>query len=688
MAARRGRADLPRASKHAPRGPLEAPPRKARPARMTQPPPSSLQRLLGPDGPLAALHPGGPEAYEHRPQQLVMAAAVERALSEGRHALVEAGTGVGKSYAYLVPLLRYAAEHGVTVAVATSTIALQEQLVRKDLPLLARALPFPVDFTLVKGRGNYLCRRRMDIALEDEEGALVTDEPLEQLRAIAAWADRVHDGSRQSLPFRPRGDVWERVRAESGNCLGRACEHYERCAWQASRRRAAEAKLLVLNHHVLLADLALRRAGHSFLPDLAALVIDEAHDLEDVACQHLGVRVGSAGVRQVLGRLWSGTRRKGLLGHPALAALKGDVGQLRAAARHRFAAWADYAGAAGLRGLDVGDVLDEELSEGFLDLASALDEASKDLADLGRRLEVISRARSLRDLGEALRVVARGEMNGQVRWIEAGPGDSATLCQSPVDVAPALAEVLFEAVPSVVLTSATLASGDPPSFEIVRTRLGVPMPIEVCIGSPFDYRELVRLVVRADLPDPVREPRLFEESLPGAVLDALRRTDGGALVLFTSVRSLERTAQALEGDIADAGWALHVQGRDQERPQLLEAFRASGGVLFGLASFWQGVDVPGAALRHVVITRLPFEVPTHPLQVARHRLAEERGGDAFRDVSLPVAALRLRQGFGRLVRRRDDRGMVTLLDPRAVTRRYGAWLLAGLPPCEREVVRG
>jgi ATP-dependent DNA helicase DinG len=623
-----------------------------------------------------------------------MAAAVDRALVEGRHALLEAGTGVGKSYAYLVPLLRHAAEQDVTVAVATSTIALQEQLVRKDLPLLQRALPFDVSFTLVKGRGNYLCRRRLDLALDEEQGTpdlagLGTDEPVAQLRAIAAWAGGAHDGSRQGLPFRARGDVWDRVRAESGNCLGRACRHYEGCAYQASRRAAHEARLLVLNHHVLMADLALRRSGATFLPDIGALVVDEAHDLEDTACRHLGARVSAGGVRQVLGRLWSGSRRRGLLGDPALAELRRDVAELRTRARHLFERLAEaiQPRSGGVRGLGPDEIVEEDLSEGLLDLAGALDEVARSIQDPGKRLEVQARVRTLRDLSEGVQAIARGETAGQVRWIESSGGDQSALCQAPVDVAPALREVLFEAVPSVVLVSATLASGDPPSFGFVRDRLGVPQPQECRIGSPFDYATQVRMVVRGDLPDPGRDAQRFEDALPAAILEAVRRTDGGALVLFTSVRSLERAADRLAGPVGDAGWDLLVQGRDLERPALLEAFRETSGVLLGLASFWQGVDVPGHALRHVVITRLPFEVPTHPLQVARHRLAEERGGDAFRDVSLPLAALRLRQGFGRLIRRRDDRGMVTLLDPRLLTRRYGAFLLASLPPCEREIVR-
>ncbi len=549
-------------------------------------------------------------------------------------------------------------------------------------------MPFEFDFALVKGRGNYLCRRRLDLAMDEEGPSLVADDAADQIRAIAAWAGGPHDGSLQSLAFRPDHDVWDRVRAESGNCLGRMCEHYDRCAWQASRRRLNESRLLVLNHHVLLADLLLRRTGRSFLPAIAALVIDEAHDLEDIACRQLGARISAGGVRQVLGRLWSAKRRRGLLGHPALQDLQRDVSELRAACDRRFAAWARATGPSGLAGLDDGAILEDDLSRGLFDLATSIEASAGAFDDPGQKLEVAARARSLREHADAIETVTRGETPGRVRWIESGSGGASALCASPVDVSEPIRELLFEAIPSVILASATLATGDPPSFDFTRKRLGVPSPLEVRIGSPFDFRSLVRIVLRADLPDPVHESRAFDEALPAAILDALKRSDGGALVLFTSARSLDLAAHALEGPIAEAGWTLHVQGRDRERPTLLEDFRVSGGVLFGLASFWQGVDVPGTALRHVVITRLPFEVPTHPLQVARQRLVEQRGGNAFRDLSLPQAALKLRQGFGRLVRRHDDRGFVTILDPRAVTRGYGEVLLAGLPDCEREIVRG
>jgi len=643
--------------------------------------------LFAPDGALAGAfvaRSGDAHAFEARPQQLDMARAVDRALSSGRHALIEAGTGVGKSFAYLVPALRWAMENDARVAVATSTIALQEQLVRRDLPLLASALPFDVRYALVKGRGNYLCLRRLDRALE--VGAkLFADEASDQLLAIRNWAGTTTDGSRQDLPFQPLASVWQGVQAERGNCLGRACRHYERCPYQRSRRGAHDAQLLVLNHHVLMADLALRRRGSGFLPELDAVIIDEAHDLEDTAAEHLGVRVSARGVQTQLGRLWSAGRRKGLLaGHPD-SRLRLAVEGARNAARVFFGETQALLGTGGVRAamLPTGAHLPDALSPRLAELASMLLKAARS-ADAETALEIGARARGIRELAEGLAAVARDELDDQVRWGEVGARGQIALHSAPVEVGPLLSEVLFEAHHAVILTSATLSAGRPPAFDFLRRRLGVPDGDEVEIGSPFDYARQARLVLRTDLPDPSRERAAYEEALPAAVLRSVRRTNGGAFVLFTSVSTMRKTAEALRVPLEELGLRVWVQGESLERPALLDAFREGGGVLFGVASFWQGVDVPGDALRHVVITRLPFEVPTHPLQVARSRRLEERGLDPFRDLSLPTAALRLKQGFGRLIRHTTDEGIVTILDRRVSTRAYGRVLLAGLPTCPIE----
>jgi ATP-dependent DNA helicase DinG len=645
-----------------------------------------LDALLGRDGAVARALTASGQPHEDRPQQREMAQVVLEGLSSRRHVVVEAGTGVGKSFAYLVPALLWAHRTGARVAVATSTIALQEQLVHKDLPLLHRALPFSFEHALVKGRGNYLCTRRLHLALE-AGGALFADEERRgQLEAIRAWGETDPEGSRQTLPFRARDEVWEEVNAERGNCLQTACPHFARCHYQNGRRRAKAARLLVLNHHVLLSDLALRRSGHSFLPDVDAIVVDEAHDLEDTAAQHLGARLSGSSVAWTLGRLW-GRRGKGLLARVGNARAREAVESAREAATLFFEQLAGALGAdeRGARAISGSMPADDVLSPRLSDVAAALEVTRETAGERDLALEAASRARVVRDLVETIGAFAAAPPPDEVRWIETA-GRSVALCSAPLDVGARLKEVLWDRVDTVVLTSATLTAGSPPSFEYLRRRLGLTDAIERTVGSPFAFERQARLRVRTDLPDPVRDPRAYEQALPDAVLEAVRATRGGALVLFTSYGSLRGVADAIRPALEADGLEVLVQGGDLERAALLERFRGGDAVLMGVSSFWQGVDVPGDALRHVVIARLPFDVPTHPLQQARHRWAQREGRDAFEDLALPAAMLRLKQGFGRLIRRASDRGTVTILDPRVVTRAYGRALLAGLPRCPVEHV--
>lgn len=654
---------------------------------------ANVAAWLGPDGPVARALAQRGAAYEARPQQQDMAAGVAQALSSGRHLLVEAGTGVGKSFAYLVPALAWAAEHDTVVAVATSTIALQEQLVRRDLPLLASALPFQVRSALVKGRGNYLCLRRMHLALAHAP-LLVEPEVRSQLQQIEAWSHDPGEGSRQDLPFHPSEAVWDLVKAEHGNCLGRACRFFERCAYQASRQRAQEARLLVINHHVLLADLALKQSGGSFLPPVDAVIVDEAHDLEETAAEHLGARASSSGLAQVLGRLWNGRARTGLLAQhpdPELRVLVED-------ARREVQAFFEDLGRR-VRQSEVGEALTPSvplpepspvplsLAEKLAQLAALLEVRREALPERDVALEVGARARALAEAGLALASLAQPPADGEVRWIDASPR-GLVLTSAPVDVGPRLTEVLWSQVSSAILTSATLSTGRPASFAYVRGRLGLTEADELALDSPFDYARQARLVLRDDLPDPAAGGAVWEQALPEAIAQAVEETGGGALVLFTASSVLRRAAAALRERFQAQGLEVLVQGEGLERPALLERFRASGGVLFGVASFWQGVDVPGDALRHVVIVRLPFEVPTHPLAVARRERIEREGGDAFQELTLPQTALRLKQGFGRLIRTTTDRGLVTILDPRLLRKRYGRFLLDSLPACPTEIRRG
>ena len=530
----------------------------------------------------------------------------------------------------------------------------------------------------------------MGRALDPQQGLFDDEDPRAQLEAIRDWAATTTDGSRQDLPFRPLPAVWESVQAEQGNCLGRACDHYQHCHYQQSRRRAHGVRLLVVNHSLLMAHLALRRRGAGFLPELDAIILDEAHDLEDIAAEHLGLRVSARGIAYQLGRLWSPRRQSGLLKSDSSRRLRGLVDGARQAARAFFEEAAGLLGASAESRTSIvpdGAHLPDTLSPRLAELATRLMGAAADSKDLQYKMELGARARGIRALADSLSALARDELEDQVRWGELSNRGALALHSAPIDVGPLLEEVLFDTHDAVILTSATLATGHPPNFDFIRSRLGLRDAETISIGSPFDYPRQARLVLRADLPDPVRDPAGFEAALPDAVLAAVRRTRGGTFVLFTSKRAMGRTAVAVRDALESDGLRVLVQGESLERPALIDAFRQGDAVLFGLSSFWQGVDVQGDALRHVVIARLPFEVPTHPLQVARSRRLQERGGDPFRQLSLPTAALRLKQGFGRLIRHSDDEGVVTLLDPRAATRAYGRYLLGGLPDCPRELVQ-
>lgn len=442
-----------------------------------------------------------------------------------------------------------------------------------------------------------------------------------------------------------------------------------------------------MNHHVLLADLALRRSGRSFLPEVDAVVVDEAHDLEETALEHLGARASSQGLAQLLGRLWNPRTRQGLLARHPDPALRVAVEEARA----EVTAFYETLGTR-LRGSAPGAsvALPEPspvpvgLGARLATLGTMLEERREALADRDVALELGARARSVAEAGASLAALARPALDGEVRWADV-TSRGVALCTAPVEAGRLLEEVLWSRVSCAVLTSATLATGRPPSFAFVRRRLGLTEADELSLGSPFDYARQARIVLRADLPDPSHDPARWEEALPDAIEAAVGETHGGALVLFTAAAVLQRVAARLRPRLEAEGIEVLVQGEGLEKPALLERLRAGGGVLLGLASFWQGVDVPGDALRHVVIVRLPFEVPTHPLHAARAARVEQDGGDAFQDLTLPTTALRLKQGFGRLIRRATDTGRVTLLDPRIVTKRYGRFLLQSLPECPVEV---
>jgi ATP-dependent DNA helicase DinG len=669
--------------------------------------------------------------------------------------LFEAGTGVGKSLAYLIPALRWAAAHGDRTVVSTNTINLQEQLVGKDLPLLAAALTDqPVRFALLKGWRNYLCLARLEQA-RSAGGTLFDAAEERDLATVAAWARDTEDGSLGDAGApQPRPEVWDEVAAEPDLCQRQQCPHYDACFVFRARRAAAQAAIVVVNHHLLMSDLAVRRVQQNWhdmavLPPYSRLVVDEGHHLEEAAAAHLGSTVTRRGWQRLFARL---DRRggkgllarlaqalgsaDGLLGAATLDLLRTTVTPAVAAARERgelvFDILATILGSSSDRQLRLtAEFAGHPAWAGGL--AVALDDLLRDVDAVDAALELIERrhegdavedegvARILAELRGVARRLAAGaatlrlaldpEDGGPpaVRWIEvrrsprdrdrpqAAPESPAAqnvaVCVVPLDLAPVLREDLFARVDTTIVTSATLAAGG--RFEFLASRLGVDAPeFATCTGvfpSPFDYARQALLVVPTDLPAPNTDAERHAAAVVRIVRDVARAADGGVFVLFTSHRDVREAAAALRAvplaAIGGRPLELLVHGEDR-RDALLRRFRESGrAVLLGTNSFWEGVDVPGSALRALIIARLPFRVPTEPVTAAQCEAIAARGGEPFSDYMLPQASLRLNQGFGRLIRSATDRGVVVVADPRIVSRPYGRGLLDALPPARRAIGR-
>jgi len=628
------------------------------------------------------------EHFEYRREQQAMAVAVAEALDEERPLIVEAGTGVGKSLAYLVPSLRKALDESRKAIISTHTINLQEQLVEKDIPLLQRVFGEPFKAVLLKGRRNYLCPLRLEIALSGG-GEMFTASELEELKAIWEWAQRTRDGTLSDLDFVPASRVWTQVCSESHVCTPRRCAPTGACYYQEAKKRVAEADLVVVNHTLFFtlldsqADFTESGDGFLFAGDF--LIFDEAHTLEQVAARQLGITLSQVGMKYDLQRLFNPKTKKGLFaltgdsqGRRATMKLLDDIDEFfgRVAGN---CVWGDYGREFRIRETEF---VEDTLGAGIIEVARRARTVA-DLADESRKAELGELARRLNDTRAALATFLDQSEDGLVYWVEKGERDSLSLVAAPVDVAELLRPVFFERNRPCVFTSATLGTGDR-DLSYFRNRVGAEEVEALQIGSPFDYGRQMKIHLVRTMPMPGEKG--YEEALVRWIAHFTGLSKGSAFVLFTSYSLLQRIAAEMEGHFAKAGIELLVQGRDRSRGQLIEAFKGDvSSVLFGTDSFWTGVDVPGEALTNVIITRLPFAVPDHPLTQARIEKIEEGGGNAFMHYSVPEAILKLRQGVGRLIRSAEDRGRVVILDNRVLTKQYGKVFLNALPEAPVEI---
>jgi ATP-dependent DNA helicase DinG len=680
----------------------------------------ALTRALLPGGALGRIFP----QYERRDSQVAMLAAVCDSFNGDEICAAEAGTGVGKSLAYLLPAVAWAETNGERVVVSTNTINLQQQLMEKDIPLAKKVLGIDPRVVLVKGRGNYLCQVRLAEALEE---MTLFDERDPDLLAIREWARTTETGSRTDLSFYPAEELWSKVCSEADACQGLRCRFREGCFVLKVRRDASAARILIVNHHLLFADLAFRMAGLGFddpavLPAFKRIVFDEAHNIEKAATSFFSQSVSRFFLQRFLARLHRARKGK-VTGHfPALAKMMGrtalsrripeSIAAVQGKAESLDAACLPLLGEEGALLLDAealprlieaaGDSLGS-LAASIRSLDEAFAEAFERIGEKGASPEVerlvwdckvqLARLQGAADICDRFRAGEPGR--NDIFWMEAQRGAkgerSARMVITPLDIAPLMREAVFEPFKTVVLTSATLTVAG--SFSYWAGRIGLSPQTGGTRGgketqfhsfpSPFDYRENVLLGVPTDAPAP--DSPGYRDFLAGFISKALLASRGAALVLFTSYSLLREVSDAVRPALSGAGIRLLKQG-DGDRARLLDAFREErSSVLFATDSFWEGVDAPGETLQVVVLCRLPFRVPSEPILRARMAAIERRGGNPFAELSLPDAVVRMRQGFGRLMRRHDDQGVVLILDSRIVTRQYGGVFLESLPQTMRSI---
>lgn len=705
--------------------------------------------VLKPDGPFANILKG----FEPREEQRSMMRNVLDAYNGNQITLIEAGTGTGKSLAYLIPAMLWAAQTKERTVISTNTITLQEQLLQKDIPLIAKALNLDLKAVLVKGMHNYLCLRKFEEGRHDFYSA----QEAEEIQKIDMWKEKTKDGSRSSLPFAPSHAIWEKVAAESDTCNKTKCPHYQECHFFKARREASEAQILIVNHHLLFADLVVRTENENYedtaiLPAYNRIILDEAHNIEDIATEYFALRTSQLDVMRLMARLTAekGGKVQGKLpllkekitGHyrndfsgnvsSILNRLTNDLPGMRRdllkQSQETFDAFFDFSqlmqgaarnseenqnGEGKLRLLPLHHThmdwkakllpLATQFSQTLQRYSQGINALSEDIKQLknpaldeqvrGMLFEISALANRIEQCSNTITLFTAEKLNdNKVRWIESQALKTmvnTAVVNADLDIARTLAKYLFSKFDTIILCSATLTTNK--NFTFIRDRLGLTADYlgkraikEYIYDSPFNYIEQALLAIPTDLPNP--SDVNFVSVAAERILHALQCSRGNAFVLFTSYTMLKTCFEILENRLKEQRFHLLKQG-DDDRQTLLNKFKSTDrSILFGTDSFWEGVDVAGEALRCVIIVKLPFKVPTEPLIQARSEAIAARGGDPFMEYSLPQAIVKFKQGFGRLIRNRRDRGCIVCLDNRVITKRYGGLFLSSLPICQQAFV--
>ncbi|MDZ4744066.1 MAG: helicase C-terminal domain-containing protein, partial [Verrucomicrobiota bacterium] len=636
---------------------------------------SEVSDFFATDGPLSR-----DEKFEYRPEQQQMAEAIARSLEIKGSLVVEAGTGVGKSLAYLVPSVLFALNHKRKAIITTHTINLQEQLLLKDIPLVQKLLP-PFKAVLFKGRQNYLCQKRLAKAMEMADSLFESSEKT-QLKQIAEWSARSKDGTLSDLPFVPEAKVWSQVCSEHGICTAKKCSADD-CFYHKVRAQIASANVVVMNHHLFFLNLNKSDAEEGFLFGNDFVVFDEAHTVESVAGECLANNVSSGYFYYLLQRLFHPKTKKGLL-----AVLRDGTGIELAThclengarffkeveAKSNFSKGGDFR-------VRQAQIVTDTLSSPLLKLNSHLSKIMIELEDEDTIEELSYLNERVQETAGNIQLFLRQAEDDYVYWTskESKSGESLSINAAPIDMSLILKDLLFRDGYSTIMTSATLAVNK--SLDYFSSRVGADDADAHILGSPFDFQSQMKVYIPKNIPDPKAETE-YVKSICHWIEHFIRMTHGKAFVLFTSYRILKSCTDTLRPLFDDMNIRLLVQGEGIQRHKLLQEFKQdTDSVLFGTDSFWTGVDVPGQALSNVIITRLPFAVPDSPVIEARLEYIEANGGNSFADFSVPEAVLKFRQGVGRLIRSKKDSGIVAILDSRIITKPYGKSFLNSLPPC-------